>query len=135
MAGKSNRNKTNKDESRAIPGRNDKGNFTEADRQKLYKIYDTVAGLTKQVSKLQKRLKKSDQKIEELKTENEKLKQVLNRNTLEIDNLQQYSRRENIRIHGIPKSKNDGEKVVVELAEKLVILDSYDILRPTVWVE
>ena len=77
MAGKGNKNKSNKDESSASPGRNEKSNFTEADRQKLYKIYDTVASLTKQVFKLQKRLKKSDQKIEELETENEKLKQVL----------------------------------------------------------
>ena len=133
MAGKGNKNKSNKDELSASPGRNEKSNFTEADRQKLYKIYDTVASLTKQVSKLQKRLKKSDRKIEELKTENEKLKQVLNLNTLEIDNLQQYSRRENIRIHGIPEpkdKKDDGEKVVVELAEKLgITLDSYDIQR------
>ena len=133
MAGKGNKNKSNKDESSASPGRNEKSNFTEADRQKLYKIYDTVASLTKQVSKLQKRLKKSDQKIEELKTENEKLKQVLNINILEIDNLQQYSRRENIKIHDIPEpkdKKDDGEKVVVELAEKLgVTLESYDIQR------
>ena len=93
MAGKGNKNKSNKDESSASPGCNEKSKFTEADRQKLYKIYDTAASLTKQVSKLQKRLKKGDQKIEELKTENEKLKQVLNINTLEIDNLQQYFRR------------------------------------------
>ena len=52
MAGKGNKNKNNKDESSASPGRNKKSNFTEADRQKLYKIYDTVASLTKQVSKL-----------------------------------------------------------------------------------
>ena len=127
MAGKGNKNKSNKDESSASPGRNEKSNFTEADRQKLYKIYDTVASLTN------KRLKKSDQKIEELKTENEKLKQVLNINTLEIDNLQQYSRRKNIRIHGKPElkdKKDGGEKVVVELAEKVAItLESYDIQR------
>ena len=47
--------------------------------------------------------------------------------------MQQYSRRENIRIHGIPESKDkkdDGEKVVVELAEKLgITLESYDIQR------
>ena len=124
MADKGNKNKNNKDESSASPGRNEKSNFTEADRQKLYKIYNTVATLTKQDSKLQKILKKSDQKIEELKAKNEKLKQVLNINTLEIDNLQQYSRRENIRIYGIPKPKGKkdyGEEVVVELAEKLGI--------------
>ena len=99
----------------------------------MHKIYESVASLTSQVSKLQKYLKKSDQKIEELKTKNEKLKQALNTNTLEIDNLQQYSRRENIRIHGIPEpkgKKDDGEEVVIELAEKLGInIESYDIQR------
>ena len=78
-------------------------------------------------------MKKGDQKIEELKTENEKLKKALNINTLEIDNLQQYSRRENIRIHGIPKpkgKKDDGEEVVIELVEKLGInMESYDTQR------
>ena len=46
--------------------------------------------------------------------------------------MQQYSRRANIRIHGIlePKDKDDDEKVVVELAEKLgITLESYDIQR------
>ena len=50
-----------------------------------------------------------------------------------IDNLQQYSRRENISIYGIPEpkdKKDDGEEVVVELAEKLgITLESYDIQR------
>ena len=47
--------------------------------------------------------------------------------------MQQYSTRENIRIHGKPEpkdKKDDGEKVIVELAEKLgVTLESYDIQR------
>ena len=46
MAGKGNKNKNNKDESSASPDRNEKSNFTEANRQKLlYKIYDTVVNL------------------------------------------------------------------------------------------
>ena len=54
-------------------------------------------------------------------------------NILETDNLEQYSRRENIRIYNVPKpqgKKNDGEEVVVELAEKLNInIERYDIQR------
>ena len=133
MASKGSKNKNNKVDSNNNSEYSKKTNFTEADRQKLHKIYESVASLTSQVSKLQKSLKKSDQKIKELKTENEKLKQALNINTLEIDNLQQYSRRENIRIHRIPQSKgkkDDGEEVVIELAEKLGInMESYDIQR------
>ena len=108
-------------------------NSTEADRQKFSKIYDKVANLSRQVSNLHRSLKRSNQKIKELKSENEKLKQAVNMNILEIDNLEQYSRRENIRIHRVPEpqSKNDdGEEVVVELAEKLGInIESYVIQR------
>ena len=110
----------------------EKSNFTEADRHKLSKIYDSVAILIKQVSKLQRSLKNSNKKIQELKTENEKLKQAVNLNTLEIDNLEQYSRRENIRIHGVPEpqGKRDDGEVVVELAEKLGInIENYDIQK------
>ena len=45
-------------------------------------------------------------------------------NILEIDNLEQYSRRDNIRIHGVPepqRKRDDGEEVVAALAEKLGI--------------
>ena len=133
MASKGSKSKNNKVDSNDNSEYSKKTDFTEADRQKLHKIYESVASLASQVSKLQKSLKKSDQKIKELKTENEKLKQALNINTLDIDNLQQYSRRENIRIHGIPESKgkkDDGEEVVIELAEKLGInMESYDIQR------
>ena len=54
-------------------------------------------------------------------------------NVLEIDSLEQYSKRENIRVHDVPDpqgKKDDGGKVVVELAEKLDIkIQSYDIQR------
>ena len=109
----------------------EQSNFTEADRQKLSKIYDTVENLARQVLNLQRSLKRSHQKIKELKSENEQLKQVVNINILEIDNLEQYSRRENIRIHGVPEPQgknNDGEEVVVELDEKPSInIESYNI--------
>ena len=111
----------------------EQSNFTEADRQKLSKIYDTVENLTRQVLNLQRSLKRSNKKIKELKSENEQLKQAVNMNIQEIDNLEQYSRRENIRIHCVPEpqgKKDDGEEVVVELAEKLgVNIESYDIQR------
>ena len=111
----------------------EQSNFTEADRQKLSKIYDTVENLARQVLNLQRSLKRSHQKIKELKSENEQLKQVVNINILEIDNLEQYSRRENIRIYGVPEPQgknNDGDEVAVELAEKPSInIESYNIQR------
>ena len=127
------KNQNMKDVSCSSTGCKEESNFTEADRQKLSKIYDTVENLRKQVSNLHRSLKRSNQKIKELKTENEQLKQAVNMNILEINNLEQYSRRENIRIHGVPEppgKKDDGEEVVVELAEKLGInIESYDIQR------
>jgi len=42
----------------------------------------------------------------------------------EVDNLQQYSRRENIRKHGVlqsKKNKNDGEAVLLDIATALDI--------------
>ena len=90
-----------KDVSSSSTGCKEQSNFTEADRQKLSKIYDTVKNLTRQVSNLQRSLRRSNKKIKELKSENEQLKQAVNMNIQEIDNLEQYSRRENIRIHGV----------------------------------
>ena len=133
MTGKVRKNQNMKDVSSCSTDCKEQSNFTEADRQKLSKIYDTVENLTRQVSNLQRSLKRSNQKIKELKSENEQIKQAVNMNILEIDSLEQYSRRENIRIHGVPEpqgKKDDGEEVVVELAEKLGInIESYDIHR------
>ena len=133
MTVKVRKNQNMKDVSSSSTGCKEQSNFTKADRQKLSKIYDTVENLTRQVSNLQRSLKRSNKKIKELKSENEQLKQAVNMNIQEIDNLEQYSRRENIRIHGVPEpqgKKDDGEEVVVELAEKLgVNIESYDIQR------
>ena len=130
MIGKVWKNQNMKDVLSSSTGCREQSNFTEADRQKLSKIYDTVENLTRQVSNLQRSLKRSNQKIKVFKSENEQSKQAVNVNILEIDNLEQYSRRENMRIHGAPEpqgKKDDGEEVVVELAEKLGInIESYD---------
>ena len=52
--------------------------------------------------------------------ENGNLKQAINLNFLQLDDLQQYSR-ENIRIYGIPESQfkaDDDEKVIMEIAKE-----------------
>ena len=68
-----------------------------------------------------------------LKAENIKLKQALSLNVFNVDALEQYSRRENLRIYGSPESKekqDDGENIVFELAKELNIeLKNYDIQR------
>ena len=88
MTGKVRKNQNMKDVSSSSTGCKEQSNFTEADRQKLSKIYDTVENLTRQVSNLQRSLKRSNKKIKELKSENEQLKQAVNMNIQEIDNLE-----------------------------------------------
>ena len=133
MTGKVRKNQNMKDVSSSSAGSKEQSNFIEADRQKLSNIYDTVENLTRQVSNPQRNLRRSNQKIKKLKLENEQLKQAVNMNILEIDNLKQHYGRENIRIHGVPElqgKKDDEEEVVVELAEKLGInFESNDIQR------
>ena len=73
MTSKGSKNENSRVDSSANSDYSQKINFAEADRQKSRKIYESVASLKGQVSKLQKNLKKSNQKIEELKTDNEKL--------------------------------------------------------------
>ena len=92
-----------------------------------------MASLTAEILNLQNELKGSNNQIQQLKKENQKLKQAVNLNTFELDDLQQYMRRENIRVHGVPESpgkKDDGETHVKKLAKELnVKLEPLDIQR------
>ena len=72
--------------------------------------------------------------INKRKVENSRLKQIVNINLYKIDDLEQYGRRENMRIHGIPESTDsiddDGEKVILKMAKDLNIeLKDSDIQR------
>ena len=77
----------------------------------------------------------SQAKIEivQVKKENERLKQAINLNIFANDGLDQYNRRENIRIYGVPEisgKKDDGKDVFLQIAEELNIeLDEWDIQR------
>ena len=65
--------------------------------------------------------------------ENQKLKQSLNLTNFKMDDLEQYRRRENIRIHNVAETdcdKDDGEDVVFEEANALEIeLSEMDVQR------
>ena len=78
-------------------------------------------------------LVKAKKEIAEVKAENARLKQAINLNIYSHDNLEQYNRRENIRIYGVPESsgkKDDGEQILFEIADELGIeLDNWDIQR------
>ena len=78
-------------------------------------------------------LKESKDEIRSLKIENGNLKQVINMNILQSDDLQQYPRPKIIRIYGITEAQfeaDDGEKVIMEIAKELKIqLEDNDIQR------
>ena len=60
--------------------------------------------------------------LEETKEENQRLKQQLNWFLYKSDSLEQYGRRENLRIYSVPESANkkyDGEDIIVEIAKLL----------------
>ena len=72
--------------------------------------------------------------IGKLEDENVKLKQALSLAVYNVDALEQYGRRENIRIHGVAEkinsNKDDGEEVVANIAAELGIdINEYDIQR------
>ena len=89
--------------------------------------------LESQVHELKAKLNDSNEEMLNLKAENIKLKQALSLIVFNVDALEQYDRRENLRIHGSPESKekqDDGENIVFELAKELNIdLKSCDIHR------
>ena len=77
--------------------------------------------------------KRAKQETEHVKIENGDLKGVINLNTLQLDDMQQYNCRENIRVYGVQKpksSKDDGETVILNVAKTLgVNLRSADVQR------
>lgn len=80
-----------------------------------------------------------NQQLDEVKRElsnekinNEKMKQAINLHTFKSDALEQYGRRSNLRIHGVPKAKanaDDGEEIIIKTAKVLNIdLRDWDLL-------
>ena len=94
-------------------------NLNNEKRQKLNQILETEASLKDDLD-LRKELKESKDEIN-LNIANRNLKQVVNLNMLQLNDLQQYSTRENIRIYGISELQfkaDDGKKVIIELAKE-----------------
>ena len=96
--------------------------FNDEDRQQLTEINLTIKKLVEEVEYLKKEVEESKLKYEEIKTENEKLKQIVNTTFFKVDELEQYGRRENIRILGVAErndERDDGEEVVTNVAKAL----------------
>ena len=107
--------------------------FNEEDRKQLYKINDTIELMVEEIKMLKSELEKSNRKVSCLEIENARLKQAANLTLYKLDALEQYGRRENLKIHGFRESNDnsdDGEKVVLKVAEYLEIqLQANDIQR------
>ena len=96
--------------------------FNNEDRQQLTEINVTIKKLVEEVEYLKEEVEESKLKYEEIKTENEKLKQIVNTTFFKVDELEQYGRRENIRILGVAErtdERDDGEEVVTKVAKAL----------------
>ena len=69
--------------------------------------------------------------LEETNEENQPLKQQLNLSLYKSDSLEQFGRRENLRIYNVPESankKDDGKDIIIEIAKLLnVDLKELDI--------
>ena len=108
--------------------------FNENDRRQIGEIGESIRELIKEVVReLKQELKETKAELKTVKIENERLKQAVNLQVFKLDELDQYGRRENIRIQGVPESfdnKHDGESVVLNIANELNIkIKTDDIQR------
>ena len=105
--------------------------FNEEDRELLQNINKTIKDLKEEIKSLCDELNKSKKDLKMTQSENQRLKQALNLTNFKLDELEQYGRRENIRIHNISESENeDGADVLFKVADALEIeLDERDIQR------
>ena len=131
MAGgkrKSQHSKTN-----SVSSNQSKEHFNESDGIILNEINQTMKHSKEEMKILKFELNQAKTEIVQVKKENERLKQAIDLNIFANDDLDQYNRRENIRIYGVPEiggKKDDGEDVLFQVAEELNMeLDEWDIQR------
>ena len=72
--------------------------FNEEDRELLQNINKTMKDLKEEIKSLCDELNKSKKDLKMTQSENQRLKQALNLPNFKLDELEQYGRRENIRI-------------------------------------
>ena len=108
--------------------------FQNEVKKQLKEILDSMKNISDQINEIKNELMAAKRDISKITEENNKLKQIINLNTFKVDSLEQYGRRENLRIYGIPESNenidDDGEQIVHDIAKLLnVDLDNWDIQR------
>ena len=99
-------------------------NFNETDRAILHEINNSMKEMKSEMLALKLKLSETKMELSHVKCENEKLKQTINLNIFKVDELEQYGRRENLRIHGVAHSNgkaDDGEEFLIKIADELDI--------------
>ena len=98
--------------------------FTEEDRQQLQEINSSFKMLLQEVANLKNDFVIYKQKLSKAELVNEKLRQQLNLSLYKTDALEQYGRRENLRIYNEPESNSnidDGEEMALHFAKEMNI--------------
>ena len=112
---------------------NNENSFNEDDRKNLIEVNNTMKLLLQEIQEIKNELSESKEKLKKLQHENGVLKQAMNLSVTKMYELEQYGRRENIRIHGVREkngNKDDGEEVLLDLAKQLKIeLNPNDVQR------
>ena len=114
--------KFNKNSSTSNDSNANNANFNENDRKQFCEINNIVKLLVEEVKSLKNKIERTNRKAKRLEIENERLKKSVNLSLFKTDELEQYGRRENLRIHEIPESKNnqdDEEEIVLKIAKSL----------------
>ena len=104
----------------------------ETNRSILYEINNSMREMKNKMLALKLELNETKLELSHVKCENEKLKQAINLNIFKIDELEQYGRRKNLRIYGVPESNykaDDGEQALFKIAELGIDLNKRDIQR------
>ena len=80
----------------------------------MHEINGLIKTLVQEVKTLKEDLKVNNLKVKNLKIQNAHLKKATNLTLLKLDALEEYGLRENLKIYGVPETKNnndDGENV------------------------
>ena len=98
--------------------------FAEDDRMLLNEVNSTIKTLVGEIQMLKDELRINKEKLKQVTSENNQLKQLVNLNHLKIDRLEQYDRRENFQIYNVPETtakKDDGLEELLNVAHELKI--------------
>ena len=93
-----NKRKSPKIRSTSRSSNQEEASFNDSDRATLNEINESVKDLKEEIRELKLSLVKAKKEIAEVKAENAASKQAINLNIYNHDDLEQYNRRENIKI-------------------------------------